>query len=254
MGRLQDKIALVSGGASGIGEASVRRFVAEGARVVIADLNADKGRELARSLGAPANFVPLDATAEDSWLAAIEDVRRLHGRLDILVNSAGISVPADIETAEFAHWRHTHKVNADSVFLGCKHGLSLLKETTRAGAIVNLASTLGLRPQPGFIAYDSSKASVWAVTRAVALHCCQKGYPIRVNSVHPGATLTPMMQGYLDAAPDRDAMLAMFAANHPMNRVGTPEELANAVLFLASDEASFITGVALPVDGGYCAM
>ena len=95
---------------------------------------------------------------------------------------------------------------------------------------------------------------MWAVTRAVALHCCQKGYPIRVNSVHPGATLTPMMQGYLDAAPDRDAMLAMFAANHPMNRVGTPEELANAVLFLASDEASFITGVALPVDGGYCAM
>jgi NAD(P)-dependent dehydrogenase (short-subunit alcohol dehydrogenase family) len=228
--------------------------VAEGARVVIADLNADKGRELARQLGAPANFVALDATAEDSWVAAIEDVRRVHGRLDVLVNSAGISVPADIETAEFAHWRHTHKVNADSVFLGCKYGLALLKETTRSGAIVNLASTLGLRPQPGFVAYDSSKASVWAVTRAVALHCCQKGYPIRVNSVHPGATLTPMMQGYLDAAPDRDAMLSMFAANHPMNRVGTPEELANAVLFLASDEASFITGVALPVDGGYCAL
>lgn len=253
MGRLDGKVALITGGASGIGAASARRFAAEGAQVLVADIAQEAGQGLAAELGAAAAFVPLDVTSDASWAAAMDAVRRRHGRLDVLVNSAGISVPGEIEQTSLEQWHHTQQVNADSVFLGCRHGIALMKGSTRAGAIVNLSSTLGLRPQPGFIAYNASKASVWAVTRAVALHCCQKGYPIRVNAVHPGATLTPMMQRYLDAAPDPAEAMRMFAANHPMNRVGTPEELANAILFLASDEASFITGVSLPVDGGYCA-
>lgn len=253
MARLAGKIALVTGGASGIGAATARRFVEEGARVIVADIAQDKAAELAQKLGAAAEALQLDVTSDSSWQAAIGRVRARHGRLDVLVNSAGINVPGDIETETVEGWQRTQAVNSGSVFLGCKHGLSLMATTTQAGSIVNLASTLGIRPQAGFIADDASKAAVWAVTRAVALHCCEKGYPIRVNSVHPGATLTPMMQRYLDAAEDPAAILQMFAMNHPMKRVGKPEELANAILFLASDEASFITGVALPVDGGYCA-
>jgi 3(or 17)beta-hydroxysteroid dehydrogenase len=253
MARLAGKVALVTGGASGIGAASARRFVAEGAQVVIADIDADRAQALAAELGEAALAVHLDVTDPSSWQAAMQLVRERDGRLDVLINSAGISVPGDIEAETLEGWHHTQKINADSIFLGCKHGIALMKDTTRAGSIVNLSSTLGLRPQPGFIAYDASKAAVWAVTRAVALHCCQKSYPIRVNAVHPGATLTPMMQRYLDAAPDPAEMMRIFASSHPMNRAGTAEELANAILFLASDEASFITGVSLPVDGGYCA-
>jgi 3(or 17)beta-hydroxysteroid dehydrogenase len=253
MRRLENKIALITGGASGIGAATARRFVAEGAVVVIADIATDSGTRLASDLGHAAWFVPLDVASESSWQHAIYAVRQRHSRLDILVNSAGVSIPSDFEQATFAHWQHTQRINADGVFLGCKYALELMKDTTRAGAIVNLSSTLGIRPQPNFVAYSASKAAVVAMTRALALHCCEKGYPVRVNAVHPGATLTPMMEAYLDAAADRAAMLQTFASNHPMKRVGSAEELANAVLFLASDEASFITVVSLPVDGGFCA-
>jgi len=253
MGRLDGKIACITGGASGIGAAAARRFVAEGANVVLADLDVARAELLARELGARASAVALDVSREASWRDAMAEVRTRHARLDVLVNSAGISEPGDIEAETEAGWRRTQAVNADGVFFGCRQGLALMKDTTSAGAIVNVSSTLGLRPQPGFISYDASKAAVWALTRAVALHCCEKGYPIRVNAVHPGATLTPMMQRYLDAAPDPAAMMQLFASNHPMKRVGRAEELASAILFLASDEASFITGVSLPVDGGYCA-
>lgn len=253
MRRLENKIALITGGASGIGAASARRFAAEGAVVIIGDIAADSGAQLANDLGHPASFVQLDVTSAAAWQHAIDAVRQRHGRLDILVNSAGVSIPSDFEQATFAHWQHTQRINADGVFLGCKYALELMKNTTRAGAIVNLSSTLGMRPQPNLVAYSASKAAVVAMTRALALHCCEKEYPIRVNAVLPGATLTPMMEAYLDAAADRAAMLQMFAANHPMKRVGSAEELANAILFLASDEASFITGISLPVDGGFCA-
>jgi 3(or 17)beta-hydroxysteroid dehydrogenase len=252
-GRLAGRIALVTGGASGIGAACARRFVAEGAEVVVADRDLSRAREVAAALGAAASVVELDVAGDESWQAAIAAVAARHGRLDVLVNSAGISVPADIETADYAHWQQIQRVNADGVFLGCKHGLALMKETTRAGSIVNLSSTLGLRPHASFVAYDASKAAVWAITRAVALHCGAAGIPVRCNSVHPGATLTPMSQGVIAASPDPATTLAKLAAIHPMKRLGKPEEIANAILFLASDEASFITGIALPVDGGYTA-
>jgi NAD(P)-dependent dehydrogenase (short-subunit alcohol dehydrogenase family) len=251
--RLAGKIAFISGGASGIGEACAQRFVAEGAKVVIGDLDGDRAAAVAATLGGAARHVTLDVTQEESWRAAIASVAALHGRLDVLVNSAGISIASDIESGDFALWQRHQKVNADGVFLGCKYGLGLMKDTTRAGSIVNLSSTLGLRAHADFVAYGASKAAVWSITRSVALHCCQKAYPVRCNAVHPGATLTPMMQGVLDSAPDPAQLLEILAAGHPMKRVGQPQELASAILFLASDEASFITGVSLPVDGGYCA-
>lgn len=253
MSRVGNKIALITGGASGIGAETARLFCEEGAQVVIADIDESAAAALAAELGPAASACRLDVTDEASWQQAMTQVRDQHGRLDILVNNAGVSIPSTIEEATLEHWHQVQAINSDSVFLGCKHGLHLMKETTRAGCIVNLSSTLATRPQAPYTAYNASKASVWATTRTVALHCCEQGYPIRCNSVHPGATHTPMMQAYLDAAEDPEEMMAMFAANHPMNRVGQPRELALAILFLASDEASFITGVALPVDGGFCA-
>jgi len=252
--RLAGKVAFISGGASGIGEASAKRFVEEGAQVVLGDLDTERAAAVAKSLGSAASHVTLDVTQEDSWRAAMTAVASRHGRLDVLVNSAGISISCNIENGDYALWQRHQKINSDGVFLGCKYGLGLMKDTTRAGAIVNLSSTLGLRAHADFVAYGASKAAVWSVTRSVALHCCQHGYPIRCNAVHPGATLTPMMQGVLDAAPDPAQLLEILAAGHPMKRVGQPQELANAILFLASDEASFITGVSLPVDGGYSAV
>jgi len=251
--RLAGKIAFISGGASGIGEASARRFVAEGACVVIGDLNTERAAAVVAELGSAARYVPLDVTQENSWREAIAAVDSLHGRLDVLVNSAGISIAGDIENCDYEMWQRHHRINADGVFLGCKYGLGFMKDTTRAGAIVNLSSTLGLRAHGDFVAYGASKAAVWSITRSVALHCCQKSYPIRCNAIHPGATMTPMMQGVLDGASDPAQMQEILAAGHPMKRIGQPEELASAILFLASDEASFITGVSLPVDGGYCA-
>jgi 3(or 17)beta-hydroxysteroid dehydrogenase len=254
MKRMQDKIALVTGGASGIGEEVVRRFLAEGAAgVVIADIDDARGRALANELGERAVFVHHDITSEPDWQATTKLAVDRFGRLDVVVNSAGISVPASVEDATYEHWQKVHRINADGVFLGCKYGLAALKATSKAGSIVNVSSTMGLRPTAYLAAYGSSKASVANLTRSVALHCAEQGYPVRCNAIHPGAIRTPMMQAYLDAAEDPEAQLHAFASVHPMQRVGRPEEVANAILFLASDEASFITGVSLPVDGGYCA-
>ena len=254
MNRFDGKVAMVSGGASGIGAETCARLSREGARVVVTDIDESSGRSTAEALDGEAAFVPLDVTSEASWRAVCRQVLEKYGRLDVLVNSAGISVPGSIEDADADLWSRTHRINADSVFLGCKYGLEAIRAHSSNGAIVNLASTLGIRPGADQVSYSSSKASVMAVTRSVALHCAQNGYPVRVNAVSPGATLTPMMQCYLDAADDPEAMHEMFASVHPMGRVGRPEELASAIAFLASDEASFITGVNLPVDGGYCAM
>ncbi len=254
MGRVEGKVVFVTGGASGIGEHSARAFLAEGAAgVVIADIDAARGTALAAELGDRAMWLRHDITAEADWQDAMPAVRERFGKLDVLVNSAGISLPSSIEEATYEHWRHLHRVNADGVFLGCKYALALIRETSDAGAIINVSSTMGLRPTSYLAAYSSSKAAVANLTRSIALHCAEQGYPVRCNAVHPGAIRTPMMEAYLAAAEDPDAQLQAFAAVHPMQRVGRPEEVAAAILFLASDEAAFITGVSLPVDGGYCA-
>ena len=254
MTRLTDKVAAITGGASGIGEATARRFVQEGAKVVILDLDTERGGRIAAELGTAAECLPHDVTDEQAWQSNCRSIVDRHGRMDILVNSAGISQPGSIEDASAELWQRTHLLNAESVFLGCKYGVEAIKDNSSAGAIVNISSTFGLRPGADQVSYSSSKASVIAVTRSVALHCAQKRYPVRVNAINPGATHTPMMDWYLEQAEDRDALYDLFSSLHPMGRVATPEEMASAILFLASDEASFITGVSLPVDGGYCAV
>jgi len=254
--RLRGKVAVISGGASGIGAATARRFVQEGARVAVCDIQSAKGQALAAELGEAAVFRPLDVTREDQWIAAIADAQARFGAVTTIVNSAGVSIPADIEAETLEGFRRTLGINLEGVFLGCKHGVAALKGG-RGGAIVNVASTLGARAGAIFTSYSASKGGVRMLTRAVALHCASQGYDIRVNTILPGAIHTEMVEGYVAAGVaaggTREAVIDGFASVHPLKRLGRPDEAANAIVFLASDESSFTTGGDLAVDGGYLA-
>jgi 3(or 17)beta-hydroxysteroid dehydrogenase len=252
MNRFDGRCVMITGGASGIGAATAALLAAEGARVALADLDLAGAETMARRIGTAALAVALDVTSEASWIVACEQVAEAFGALHVLVNSAGISVPATVEAASHEHWRQTLAINADGVFLGCKHGVRIIKGCG-GGAIVNIASTLGARPGSQYVAYSASKAAVLAITRSTALHCAEQKYGIRCNAVLPGATHTPMVDVYLDNAPDRQALMARFEAVHPLGRIGRPEDIAQAIAYLASDQSSWVTGVALPVDGGFLA-
>jgi 3(or 17)beta-hydroxysteroid dehydrogenase len=254
--RLSGKIALISGAASGIGAATARRFVEEGARVALGDVQLEKGEALAHELGPNAVFTPLDVTSDAHWSAAVQKAQARFGPLTTVVNSAGVSIPANIEDETLEGFRRTLAINLDGVFLGCKHAVAALKGG-RGGSIVNLASTLGVRAGALFPAYAASKGGVRLLTRSVALHCAEQGYDLRCNAVLPGAIHTEMVEGYIAAGEaagaSREAVIQGFAQVHPMKRLGRPHEPAEAIVFLASDESSFTTGADLPVDGGYLA-
>ena len=254
--RLSGKKALITGGGSGIGAAAARRFIAEGAKVVLADVQTEKAAALADELGPDAHAVALDVTREDDWVRAMDAAQAKFGALTTLVNSAGISIPGDIEAESLEGFRRTLAINLEGVFLGCKHGVAALKGG-RGGSIVNVASTLGVRAGAIFPSYCASKGGVRMLTRSVALHCAEQGYDIRVNTILPGAIHTEMVDGYIAAGVaaggTREAVIEGFASVHPMKRLGRPEEPANAIVFLASDESSFTTGGDVPVDGGYLA-
>ncbi len=252
MARLNGKGVLITGGASGIGAETGRRMVAEGAQVALTDRNTELGEKVAAEIGSAARFLPHDVTSEDDWKQVVADTEKAFGSLDVVMNCAGISVPGPIDEASFAHWRETMSVNADGVFLGCKYGVEALRRTG-GGSIINVSSTLGIRGGSIFAAYCASTGAVRMLTKSVALRCAEAHWNIRCNSIHPGATETPIMDPYIDAAPTREEGLAGFGRLHPMGRVGQPHEVAALATFLASDESSFITGVEIPVDGGFCA-
>jgi 3(or 17)beta-hydroxysteroid dehydrogenase len=250
------KSVLISGGASGIGAAAARRFAAEGAKVAIGDIQEDKGRALAKELGAGVIFLKLDVTSEASWQEAFAAATKHFDELTTVVNSAGISVPATIEQESFEGFQRTLAINLEGTFLGCKYGVAALKNK-KGAAIVNVASTLGAKSGAVFVSYSASKGGVRMLTRAVALHCAEQGYDIRVNAILPGAIHTEMVEGYvaagIAAGGTREQVVEGFASVHPMKRLGRPHEPADAILFLASNESSFITGIDLPVDGGFLA-
>ncbi len=252
--RLTGKTALITGGASGIGAAAAKRFVEEGARVVLADVNVERGAAHAAALGDAAAFVELDVADEASWRRAMERAEAAQGPLTTIVNSAGVSVPASIEDLDHESFRRTIAVNLDGVFFGCKYGLAAIKNQ-KGAAIVNLGSTLGVKGGALFAAYCASKGGVRMLSKSVAAHCAEKGYDVRVNCILPGAIHTEMVEGYVAAGvaqgATREAVIEGFASVHPMQRLGRPEEAADAIVFLASDEAGYTTGADLPVDGGY---
>lgn len=253
--RLTGKLAIISGGASGIGAATAKRFVSEGARVVLGDIQTDRAAALAEEIGPNAISVKLDVRAPDDWAVIVAKAQAL-GPVTTIVNSAGVSVPGSIEDIDLEAFRHTMQINLDGVFLGCKFGVEALKAGS-GGAIINIASTLGRRSSGIFPAYSASKGAVRLLTQSVALHCADSGYDIRVNSVLPGAIHTEMVDDYIAAGEatgqTRESVISGFADVHPMKRLGRAEEAANAIVFLASDEASYTTGAEIAVDGGFLA-
>ena len=246
--RLGGKVALISGGASGMGQSEAIIFAKEGAKVVVADVLEAEGRQVADGLGGAGRFVRLDVTSEAAWQEAMAATLSHFGKLDVLVNNAGISGTFDPDTLSTSAWDRLMDVNAKGVFLGMKHAIPLMKKAG-GGAIVNISSVSGFVGQNGIhMAYNASKGAVRLMTKSAAVQYARKG--IRVNSVHPGV-LPAMRSSKATADPAfREKMLA----GVPMRREGRVEEVAYAVLFLASDEASYITGTELVVDGGWLAV
>ncbi len=250
MHEIPGKVVFITGAASGIGAATARLAAARGARVVLADRDVRRGTEIAGEIGNNALFLELDVSSDAAWQAVLSTVRERFGKLDVLVNAAAINPSTNIVDTSIEDWRRAFSVNADGVFLGCKYGVRLMIETNVAGAIVNVSSPMGVKPWATLIAYSASKAAVLNLTKSVALYCAQQGTGIRCNAVIPGAVHTAMMERFLETLPDREETLARLAANQPMGRLVTVEEVAEAILYLASDGSPFVTGAVLPVDGG----
>lgn len=239
MGRLDGKVAIITGGARGQGAAEARLFAAEGARVLVADVLDDEGRAVAGEIGEAAAYVHLDVGDEAQWQAAVATAEERFGPVSVLVNNAGILLFQALDKTEVADFERVLRVNVVGVFLGMK-AVTPSMERAGGGAIVNISSTAGLTGLPFLGAYTASKWAVRGLTKTAAMDLGRKG--IRVNSVHPGGIDTPMVAG---TSPD-----APFYKRLPVPRMGSPEEAARAVLFLASDEAGYIAGAELAVDGG----
>lgn len=246
MDRLKGKVALVTGAAGSFGRAITAAFVAEGARVLGTDSEADGLAALTEAHGDAAAVLRHDVTDEAQWAAAVAAAREAFGGLHIVVNNAGLAStgePQDPERVSLAQWRAVNAVNVEGVLLGCQAAIGAMKET--GGAIVNISSLAALNPSPRMAAYGASKAAVRHLTRTVAMYCAEQGYPIRCNSVHPGWFPTPMVRA--SRTPEE---LEVQRRAIPMGRFGEPEEVAKAVLYLASDEAAYVTGAKLVIDGG----
>jgi 3(or 17)beta-hydroxysteroid dehydrogenase len=242
--RLEGKVALVTGGLGMIGAATVEVLAREGATVVATDAK-----------GAAADFasgaLPHDVSKEDDWKRIVDGVLKHHVKLDILVNNAGIlgTVAENPENVTLAEWHRVGAVNVDGVVLGCKHAIAAMRQS--GGSIVNLSSVAGLLATPTLFAYGGSKGAVRQLTKSVAVYCGRQGYPIRCNSVHPGLVESTMGQQVFDwSGIDPDEARRQRMAALPIKRFATPTDVANAILFLASDESSYVTGAEIVVDGG----
>ncbi|QEY61595.1 SDR family oxidoreductase [Metapseudomonas lalkuanensis] len=244
MKRVLDKVVLITGAASGVGKADALLLAAEGARVVLADIDCEAGAALAAEIGAAALFVELDVAEEQHWQRAIEQTLATFDRLDVLVNNAAICPLGTIEEASLQQWRNVMRVNADGYFLGCKYGIEAMKRNATGGSIIMMSSVAALGGLPPMCAYTGSKGAVTALTRNVAMHCKNSGYRIRCNSIHPDGIWTPMTQSLV---PNLDPV-ALGIGDNPMARMCMPEDVANLVLFLASDESRFVNGAELRID------
>ena len=252
MGRLEGKTALVTGAASGIGLQTSIRLAEEGARVMMTDINIEEGLQQAEKLGANAAFLKLDITEEVEWISVLDETVKRFGRLDILVNSAGMVLIADVEQITLEDWRKVHAVNLDGTFLGCKHGVRVMKEFG-AGSIINLSSVSGMIGGFNLAAYNSSKGAVRMLTKSVALHCARAGYGIRCNSIHPTFIETPMLESMVRDSPDPEKVRQTLVRQVPLRRIGKPDDVANMIVYLASDESTFVTGTEMVIDGGVIA-
>lgn len=252
MARLANKIAFITGGASGIGLASANMMVKEGAKVVLADRNIEGARAAAAALGDAAIAVALDVTNTAQWDQAIAQAVARFGGFNVLLHSAGVGVMGTVEDATDDAWRMTHAVNVDGVFFGTRAALKVMRPSA-PGSIIILSSIAGIIAGHNMAAYNSSKAAVRHLSKSIALHCARKRYDIRCNSVHPTFIDTPMVQAMFQLGPDPLVVRQKLEAQIPLGRLGHADEIAHGIVFLASDESSFMTGSELVLDGGVSA-
>lgn len=254
-GRLAGKLALVTGAAQGIGAAIAQALASEGAKVLLTDINAAGAAEQARIIAA--EFGPCaalscrhDVTSEADWCAALSLAQSALGGLSVLVNNAGIGLGGTLETTTLADWHRAFSVNVDSVFLGCKLAVPLLRASAPA-SIINMSSTAGLVARGHMLAYSASKAAVAMMSKCIALECARAGWDVRCNSLHPAYVDTPMLGAF---GPDHAETVSRLASQIPIKRIALPSEVAAAVIYLAGDESRFMTGAELRLDGGLSAM
>jgi len=250
MGRMSGKVALVSGAASGLGEAIALLLAAEGAQVAVADIAAEAGQDVVdriRAAGGDGMFVRLDVASEAEWDSAVAAVVARYGKLTVLVNNAGIAPVGDMEMS-FDLWRKVMSINLDGTFLGTRAAIRAMRGSEEACSIVNISSTMAMTASPTTAAYSASKGGVRSLTKAAALYCAAQKLPIRVNSVHPGMCVTPLVSRYFEEYPHA---LEAQIASHPIGHLGSPEDVARGVLYLASDESGFVLGSELVIDGGF---
>lgn len=252
MKRLDGKLCVITGGAQGIGDGVAKRFAREGAKVVVTDVNLDGAQSVAEEIGGEA--FPLDVSSESDWA----EFEQAYPEIDVLVNNAGITgfedepQPHDPENTSLDAWRAVHAVNLDGTFLGCRYAIRAMRKKG-AGSIINMSSRSGLVGIPGAAAYASSKAAIRNHTKSVALYCAQEKLNIRCNSIHPAAILTPIWEPMIGQGPDREIRMAALVDDTPMKRFGTVDEVAAVCVLLASDEAAYMTGAELTLDGGLLA-
>ena len=256
MGRLQDRVALITGAASGIGRAVAQKLAREGARVVATDVNVAGGNATVDAIlaaGGRARFVAHDVSSEVAWIDVVAGIAGEEQALHVLVNNAGIAWAGSILDMSLTDWRRQQAINLEGVFLGIKHGVPLLRKTG-GGSIVNISSVAGLRGSPRLAGYCATKGGVRLLTKAVAMEAQQGDWNIRVNSVHPGVIDTPIWQTITPSSLFGGANAidphVIAAASMPTRKAGRPEDIANGVLFLASDESSYMTGAELVIDSG----
>ena len=255
MGRVSGKMALVTGGGLGIGEASSLLLAREGAPVAVTDFNEENGTRVANAIndaGGKAKFYYQDVTDPDAWESVVSQAEADLGPLKIVVNNAGIGIPKDVEEETLEGWRKTQAVNMEGVFMGTQAGIRHMKENG-GGSIVNISSIEGIIAESVAPAYNASKGGVRIFTKSAALHCAERQYNIRVNSVHPGYIETPLVMDAFSSLPNGNEVLADIASRHPIGHIGEPYDIAYGVLYLASDESKFVTGSELVIDGGYTA-
>lgn len=256
---LNKKVALITGAAQGIGQAIAEQFILSGATVILTDINHSLGKSLAKKLGDRAFYFPLDVSIESNWIELVEFVEKKFQRLDILVNNAGItgldlnSCSHNPEDFNLDDWEKVHQINMNGVALGCKYAIKLMKSNLTDSSIINISSRSGLVGVSAAAAYASSKAAIRNHTKTVALYCAEKGYKIRCNSIHPAAILTPMWESMLGESDEREANIETISRDIPLKRMGEPEDVAYASIFLASEAAKYITGIELNIDGGILA-
>jgi NAD(P)-dependent dehydrogenase (short-subunit alcohol dehydrogenase family) len=247
--QLTGKTAIVTGGASGLGFGIARRFVEEGARVILADIDVAGGSLAAESLGHAAFFAALDTSREDQWQNLMAMTGEQFGGLDILVNNAGVTLMGSVEDVSIDDFDRTWAINTRGTFLGCRFAIGLMK-AKQSGALINIASVSAFKPQPELVAYNASKAAITLMSQSIALHCAKEGYGIRCNSINPGVIRTPMLEKVIAQVADGEALMDSYKAMHPIGRIGEPDDIASMAVYLASDAAAFITGSAFNVDGG----